>query len=153
MWKTAMKIEDASISHLDRLYEIERECFEKEAFAKKQIARLLTEYDSISLVAKQNDKIEGFIITTINVGRKTMNGHILTLDVSPNHRREGIGQRLLQEIEEILKRKNVETCHLEVREDNTSAIGLYEKMGYRKIGKLENYYGKANGLYFVKNLT
>lgn len=146
-------IEDASIRHLDRLYEIERECFEKEAFTKKQMIQLLTEYYSISLIAKENDKIEGFIIGTLYFERSAMIGHVLTIDVSPTQRRKGIGAKMLQEIERIFKERGAKTCYLEVREDNAAALGLYEKLGYRKVGKLENYYGKAHGIYLAKTLT
>lgn len=146
-------VEDASIIHLDRLYEIEMECFEKEAFTKKQIAQLLMDYNSVGLVAKEDDKILGFIIAIIYVDRNASSGHILTIDVSPAHRRKGIGQMLLQEIEKIFIAKSVRACHLEVREDNVAAISLYRKLGYQKIGKLKNYYGNAHGIYLKKVLA
>lgn len=146
-------VEDASIRHLDRLYEIEMECFEEEAFTKRQIVQLLTDYNSVGLVARENDRILGFIIAMIYVDRNALSGHILTIDVSPAHRRKGIGQMLLQEIEKIFKTKGVKTSHLEVREDNVAAISLYTKLGYQKIGKLKNYYGNAHGIYFKKVLT
>lgn len=146
-------VEDASIRHLDRLYEIEMECFEKEAFTKRQIVQLLTDYNSVGLVARENDRILGFIIAMIYVDRNVLSGHILTIDVSPAHRQKGIGQMLLQEIEKIFKTKGVKTSHLEVREDNVAAISLYTKLGYQKIGKLKNYYGNAHGIYLKKVLT
>jgi len=149
----AMTIEDASIRYLDRLYEIEMECFEKEAFTKQQIAYLLTDYNSIGLVARVNDKIVGLIIGRIHVERKSVTGHILTIDVSPKHRRKGVAQGLLQKIERIFREKGVEVCYLEAREDNIAALKLYQKSGYRKIGRLKNYYKNAHGLYFKKALT
>jgi ribosomal-protein-alanine N-acetyltransferase len=146
-------IEDASIRHLDRLYEIEMECFEREAFTKQQIAHLLTDYNSVSLVAKINGEIIGFIIGTIYLERNSPTGHILTIDTSPIHRRRGIAQKLLQEIEKIFKGKGVKACRLEVREDNIAALRLYQKFGYKKIAKLENYYGNVHGMYLKKDLT
>jgi len=153
MTQMAMTIEDASIRYLDRLYEIEMECFGKEAFTKQQIAYLLTDYSSIGLVAKVDDKIIGFIIGRIHVERKSVIGHILTIDVSPKHRRKGVAQGLLQEIERIFREKGVEVCYLEAREDNIAALNLYQKSGYRKIGRLKNYYRNAHGIYLKKVLT
>ncbi|MDI6805699.1 MAG: ribosomal protein S18-alanine N-acetyltransferase, partial [Candidatus Bathyarchaeia archaeon] len=138
-------IEDASIKQLDELYKIETECFKKEAFSRQHIANLLTDYNGISLVAKMNDKIVGFIIGIIHMERNTLAGHILTIDVSPPYRRKGIAQRLLKKIEEIFKEKGVKSCRLEVREDNVAALRLYQKLGYKKIAKLEYYYGDAHG--------
>jgi len=146
-------IEDASIRHLDKLYEIEMECFEREAFTKQQIAHLLTDYNSVSLVAKVNSEIIGFIIGIIYLERNSPTGHILTIDISPIYRRKGIAQKLLQEIEKIFKEKGVKACRLEVREDNIAALRLYQKFGYKKVAKLKNYYGNAHGIYLKKDLT
>jgi len=149
----AITIEGATIKHLDRLYEIEMECFEKEAFTKQQIAHLLTDYNSISLVAKEDKKIIGFIIGMIYMEGKSLTGHILTIDISPIHRRKGIGIKLLQEIEKIFKERGVKICRLEVREDNVAALNLYQKLGYKKVGELKGYYGNAHGICLRKILT
>ena len=148
-----MTIETASMRHLDRLCEIERECFKEEAFSRQQIANLLMDYNTISLIAVEKSNIMGFIIGTIIFERKALDGHVLTIDVTPPNQRRGVGQKLLQEIEKILAEKDVKTCHLEVREDNIKALSLYKNAGYETIGKLKNYYGKADGLYLRKNLA
>jgi len=145
-------LEDASLKYLDRVYEIEKECFDEEAFTKKQIALLLIDYNSISLIARENGEITGFIVGIVYPDRKTFSGHILTIDVSPSHRRRGIGQRLLEEMESIFIQRSVQVCLLEVREDNAAAISLYHKLRYKEIGRLENYYGNADGLYLKKVL-
>lgn len=146
-------IEDASIRYLDDLQQIEEECFEDEAFTREQIAQLLKDYNSIGLVARIGDRIVGFIISMIYVDRNCLQGHILTIDVSLDHRRKGIGQMLILQSEKILGQKGVKTSHLEVREDNCAAINLYKKLGYEMVGKLKNYYGNAHGLYLRKTLT
>jgi ribosomal-protein-alanine acetyltransferase len=149
----AITIETASVRHLERLCEIETECFKKEAFTKRQIASLLSDYNSIGLVAKEDGKIIGFIIGIVCIERNELAGHILTIDVSLSHRRRGIGLNLLQEIEETFRKKEVRISYLEVREDNVQALRLYEKNGYKKIGRLVHYYGDANGLYLRKDLV
>ncbi|MEM2546825.1 MAG: ribosomal protein S18-alanine N-acetyltransferase [Candidatus Bathyarchaeia archaeon] len=145
-------IEDASIKHLDRLYEIEMECFKREAFTKQQIAQLLQCNNTISLVAKEDGKIVGFVIGMLSVGDNVTVGHVLTIDVSINHRRKGVGIKLLQEIEKIFKNKQAGLCRLEVREDNVAALNLYRKLGYKKLRKLEHYYGEAHGILLEKPL-
>jgi len=47
-----VKIENTSIKHLDTLYNLEMQCFREEAFTKRQIAYLLTDYSTTALVAK-----------------------------------------------------------------------------------------------------
>ena len=145
-----VKIETATIKLLDQLFQIEEQCFDQEAFSKHQIAYLLTDYNTIAFVAKVNEVIAGFIIAQVEVEENTEFGHIITINVVRNFRRKGIGKSLLQEIETLLKQKGIEESRLEVREDNHTAIKLYQTLGYKTIGKLENYYGKKHGVYLLK---
>lgn len=149
----AITIEDASIKHLDRLYEIEMECFTRETFTKQQIAQLLANPNSVSLIAKGDNKIVGFIIGMLSIEDNMLIGHVLTIDVSPSHRRKGVGIKLLHEIEKIFKDKQARICRLEVREDNVAALNLYRKLGYKKVAKLEYYYGEAHGILLEKFLA
>ena len=147
-----IKTETATINLLDKLYEIEKQSFGREAFTRQQIAYMLTDYNAIALAATTNKEIAGFVIARIDIGRNNMFGHILTIDVSPEHRRKGIAQKLLNQTETLLKTKGVTEIRLEVREDNIQAIKLYQKLGYKKVGKLEKYYGAKHGLYLKKTL-
>ena len=146
-------VEDASIRDLDRLCEIEGECFKEEAFTRAQIAQLLRDYNSVSLAARVQQTIVGFVIGAVYVDRKTLHGHIATIEVLSDFRRRGIGQKLLLSIETLFTQKGVKTISLEVREDNVPAIALYTKLGYRTIGKLKNYYGGVHGVYLRKVLA
>jgi len=142
----AIKIEDTSIRLLGKLYEIEKKCFGQEAFTKQQLTYLLTAYNAIGLAARVNSEIAGFAIARVDIGRNTSFGHILTVDIAPAYRRKGIAQKLLHEVETILREKGIKECRLEVRENNVAALNLYQKLGYKKVGKLEKYYGEAHGL-------
>jgi len=146
------KIETASIRLLDKLYEIEGQCFDQEAFTKRQIAYLLTDYNTIALVAKVNSDVAGFIVTHVEIENDTLYGHIITVNVAPTYRRKGIASKMLQETEAILKGKGITECHLEVREDNSAALKLYQNSGYQKIGRLEKYYSDKHGLHLKKSL-
>jgi ribosomal-protein-alanine acetyltransferase len=152
MEPTKISIQDASLKHLERLYEIEQKCFKSEAFTKQQIAHLLAHPNSVSLIAKDNHNIIGFVIGMIFAEREKLTGHILTIDVYPSHRRMGIGSTLLKQIEKIFIGKGVKTCYLEAREDNVAALNLYQKLGYKKVGNLKNYYKNAHGILFEKVL-
>jgi len=147
-----IEIETATIRNLDRLYDIEKQSFQKEAFTKQEIAYLLTDYNAIGLAARIDGEIVGFAIGRIDVARGTPYGHILTIEALPSQRRKGIAEKLLKNLEVLFKEKGAKESRLEVREDNTAAISLYQKLGYRRVGKLERYYGDAHGLYLKKTL-
>ena len=147
-----IKIETASMRLIDKLFQIEEQCFDEEAFTKQQISYLLTDYNTVALVANVNNDVTGFIITQLELDSDRLYGHIITINVAAAYRRKGIGTRMLSEIETILKQKGIAEIQLEVREDNSAALKLYQKNGYRRIGKLENYYGRKHGLHLKKTL-
>lgn len=147
-----ISIEYATIRLLDELYQIEKQCFKREAFTKQQIAYLLTDYNSISFMAYMDGEIAGFIIGRIETENSHQIGHIITIDVASKFRRKGVAKKLIQKIEETVKQQGAKECRLEVREDNIAAISLYQMLGYIKIAKLENYYLTTHGLYLKKVL-
>ena len=70
--------------------------------------------------------------------------HISTLAVHPDHRRQGVGERLLLEMLDYVLSKGVETASLEVRESNQAAISLYQKHGFSIEGRKVGYYRDNN---------
>jgi ribosomal protein S18 acetylase RimI-like enzyme len=106
----------------------------------------------MSLIARVNSEIVGFIIGRIEITRGTLYGHIITLETLPSYRRRGVAEKLLRALEALFSRKGATESRLEVREDNIVAINLYQKLGYKSVAKLEGYYGTAHGLYLQKNL-
>lgn len=148
-----LKIEQAKLSDLDALCRIERECFTLEAFTREQIASLLGSSNAVSLVAKADHEILGFIIGMIeNYGRVKV-GHMYTIDVAPKHRRVGVGLKLLNELEKLFIQRDAKISYLEVRIDNKAARELYRKQGYTELEPLENFYAKGrHGLRMKKEL-
>jgi len=145
-----LKIDTATIKQLDELYKIEEDCFDQEAFTKQQIAYLLSDFNTIALIAKSTNDIAGFVIAQIEVEENTEYGHIVTINVAPSFRRKGVATKLLQEIVSFLKQRSITQIRLEVREDNNPALKLYNKLDYKIQGKLDRYYGKKHGIYLKK---
>jgi len=145
-----LKIETATIKQLDELFKIEEDCFDQEAFTKQQIAYLLSDFNTIALIAKSTNDIAGFVIAQIEVEENTEYGHIVTINVAPSFRRKGVATKLLQEIVSFLKQRSITQIRLEVREDNNPALKLYNKLDYKIQGRLDRYYGKKNGIYLKK---
>lgn len=148
-----VKIETATAKLLEKLYEIEKQSFQYEAFSKRQIGYLLRDYNSISLVARANDEIAAFAIGRMELEARILFGHIITLETVPAYRHKGIGQKLLKALEDMFVEKGAAESRLEVREDNFFAINLYQKLGYEQVGRVDGYYGDTSGLYFKKNLV
>jgi ribosomal protein S18 acetylase RimI-like enzyme len=83
------------------------------------------------------DLLVGFILT----GYREINGQKICYDggtgVIKTYQRKGIGEMMLKELLLILHEKQVNRFVLEVLENNTPAIKLYEKLGFVKTRKLE----------------
>jgi len=93
-------------------------------------------YGSSFLVACKGPEIQGFIC-----GRRIIDEvEILNLAVRPEVRRKGIANRLVREFLEQIARHGVRMVHLEVRESNQGAIGLYASNGFRVTGRRRGYY-------------
>jgi [ribosomal protein S18]-alanine N-acetyltransferase len=148
----SVKIETATINLLDKLYQIEKQSFQHEAFSKRLIGYLLRDYNAINLVARLDDEIVGCAIGRIEEEGGVLYGHVFTLETLPPYRHMGVGQKLLRLLEEMFSERGAVESRLEVREDNVAAISLYLKFGYEKAGRIEGYYGNSAGLFFKKKL-
>ena len=70
--------------------------------------------------------------------------HITNVAVSPNFRRQNIGEALLISIIKSCYKEMVKYLTLEVRVSNTPAINLYEKYGFKSLGVRKGYYQDNN---------
>ncbi len=67
-------------------------------------------------------------------------GELLRLATVPGERRRGLASALLERGLAFLTAQEAEVCHLEVRADNVPAIALYERFGFRTVGRRTGYY-------------
>jgi ribosomal-protein-alanine N-acetyltransferase len=66
--------------------------------------------------------------------------HLSTLAVDPDLRRRGVGERILREAMRHAVRQGAEMMTLEVRVSNHAARRLYDKLGFRAVGRRPHYY-------------
>lgn len=97
------------------------------------ISQIENSCDAIMLIAKENGKIVGNASLSRLSCRMKHRGD-LGVSVLKKCWNRGIGSQLLLEIINFAKEKSFEVIDLQVRSDNLSAIHLYEKFGFKKIG-------------------
>ncbi len=73
-------------------------------------------------------------------------GNINNIAVDENFRNKGIASGILNNIISHCKARKVSIMFLEVNEHNKSAIALYTKFGFEKIGERKNYYKSGNAI-------
>lgn len=66
---------------------------------------------------------------------------VLTVGVISSHRGKGIARQLMALITDWARLQGSTAMMLEVKVDNLEAIGLYEKLGYKKLNIRKDYFG------------
>lgn len=66
---------------------------------------------------------------------------ILTVGVVPEHRGKGVAKALIALITDWAKEQGTTAMMLEVKTDNTDAIGLYDSLGYSILNTRKDYFG------------
>ena len=132
-----MEIIKMNESHVSQIAELEKLCF-SDAWSENSIRSELSNKLSLWLVAVDGDRVAGYIGSQTVLGWADM----MNLCVSPDYRRQGIGEQLTMELERQLREEKVECLTLEVRVSNAPAITLYEKLCFQQVGKRPRYYEK-----------
>lgn len=119
------------------IYKLDQACFPPGiAYSKMMLRYYLAQPGAECLVAEENGKIAGFLISEENPPL----GHMITLDVAQSHRRLGVGSLLLAENEAHMIFRGVRTVLLETSTTNEAGIAFWERHGYRREAVLKNYY-------------
>ena len=106
----------------------------------------------ISQVCELDEQLAGYCIMSTGAAE----AHILNLCIAQDYRRMGFGQRLLEHMLDIARKRQVGTVFLEVRPSNSGAIALYDKIGFNQIGTRRDYYpaklGREDAIIFAISL-
>ena len=116
---------------------LEQQCF-SEPWSETSVAGELTNPLSYWLVARDGGYLAGYVGSQTVLGESDM----MNLAVSPDYRRRGIGENLVESLIRDLKKQGSHCLTLEVRESNLAARALYEKLGFVQIGLRPGYYHK-----------
>ncbi|MGY2794568.1 [ribosomal protein S18]-alanine N-acetyltransferase [Thermostichus sp. MS-CIW-36] len=76
--------------------------------------------------------------------------HIISLAVDPEHRRQGLGRRILEELLNQARAAGCRWATLEVKASNQAAIRLYESAGFQRLGRRKGYYNGEDALVYWK---
>ena len=132
---SAVIVEPATWRDLSALRDLERVCFQLDAWPLLDIVGVLAFPGVVRLKATQDGEMIGFIAADI---RRMQNvAWITTLGVLPDFRRQGIGSILLNSCEEQI---SVPRIRLSVRASNQPAQHLYSRQGYARYDVWRRYY-------------
>ena len=120
------------------LYSLDREVIESTFEAQSR-------GESIMLVAEANAVPVGQ--AWVDLTRLTLDatGVIWAVRVFPCLQNQGLGTRLIEVCEDLLRDRGFRRCELSVERDNRGALRLYERLGYRKIPTRPGTDGEITG--------
>lgn len=146
----------ASLNDLEGLVKLENQCFNYDRISKRSFRYFLTKSQAEIWVidqpsAEKSTSICAYGLVLFHAG--TSLARIYSLAVDPQARGRGYARQLMQMMEVSASRHNSLFIRLEVADDNTGALRLYQAMGYEPIRRLHQYYEDGHdGLRLEKRL-
>ena len=148
---TDLLLRQATTADLDALVRLENLCFDEDRISRRSFRRFLEVPRDRLIVATLAGELVGYALVLMNAATRL--ARIYSIAVSPSARGRGAGEKLVRAAEQEAVEADRIVMRLEVREDNQSAIGLYERLGYRQFGTYRDYYeDHGNALRFERRI-
>ena len=140
----------AELTNVADMWQLEKECFGPNAWSSSQIEAELLRPNGIQrlLVCPIDQHLVG-----MTLGWQIQDeAELIRIAVAPRHRRSGLGKRLMHDFLGHVTATGGRSCFLEVRADNTAAIGLYSFHKFSRYAIRENYYRDGCDAWMMRNL-
>ena len=121
--------------HVPQVAALERTCF-SHPWTEDMLRQELWNDAAVIVVAEGED---GTVLGYAGLQAVLDEGYINNVAVDPRFRRQGVADELIAAFVRFGKAK-LAFLTLEVRASNAPAIALYEKLGFREVGRRKNYY-------------
>jgi ribosomal-protein-alanine N-acetyltransferase len=129
---------------LDAMHALDVECFERPfRFSRTAMRRFAEAKTARVIIAEDGDALVGFVILDIENTEDGPFGYIVTLDVSPAHRRRGLAGQLMQEAEREAVREACAAVVLHVFTGNEPALRFYVGRGFLQSYRENDFYGRG----------
>jgi [ribosomal protein S18]-alanine N-acetyltransferase len=159
------RLRDFLPADFEAVWRIDQQCFAPGiSYSRLDLAAYLRRPTAFSVVAvsaeaeqtqpgladESPSNIFGFIVAESG---SRGNGHIITIDVLPAARKNGVGSRLLLAAEDRLRAANCHSVILETAVDNRAALSFYKRHAYHVAKTIPRYYSDGvDALVLKKDL-
>lgn len=142
-----MIIREVNIDECEDILAIEQSCFLDSWSIEDFKYQINSSYGKL-IGAFEDNKVVGYVNTVCIVDEVEINNVAVLKEYRRNHIADRLLKYALKQYPQALR------ALLEVRESNTPAIKLYEKLGFVKYGERKNYYSKPteNAVLMVKEM-
>ncbi len=137
-------LDKGGLSDLQELLRLESFCFPAaESFSRRQLRYLLRSPHATTYLIREDGKVAAAAIVYRRRTPRGVHARLYSMAVAPDYRRRGFGRMLIKACLRSLYEEGVKVLSLEVRQDNTAAVALYESMGFESLYQLTDYYGSG----------
>lgn len=133
--RSSINIVPMAAEHIERLAEIETECFSM-PWSYESLAEELANPLAVFRVALCGGEIAGYVGMTQVIDE----GYLANLAVTQHMRRRGVATALLAHLVEYAQENELRFITLEVRQSNEAAKALYGHFGFAPAGERRDFY-------------
>jgi ribosomal-protein-alanine N-acetyltransferase len=128
------------LADLDRIMEIERASFGRDAYDRNLFAEYTRKCGELFLVAEDSRRVWGYMLTCRRAGAFRNRAELVSLAVDPDMRGCGVASALMESTLRRLRLRGVSRFGLMVKVTNERARAFYEKYGFNKVRRVRRYY-------------
>ena len=135
-------IRDADRADLAGLMSLETEVFASDRLSPRSFRRVIAQPSAACRVARSDGLLAGYHLLLFRRGSSV--ARLYSIAVAPGFRGRGVAGLLMRDAERAARGRGARACGWRRGLDNAAAICLYERLGYRLIGRIPGYY--ADGI-------
>lgn len=135
-------LRSAVIEDIPQLMQIADECNLEHWSPQAYLREIDSTRSCVRMIVSPDGTAAGFLTGRVVPGSAegSLDAELFNIGVIPPFRRQGIAGHLLRDFLDFCLDRNVHQIWLEVRESNASAIALYEKNHFEKVGSRKSFY-------------
>lgn len=146
------RVRHATVDDLESLVQLENREFDTDRISRRQFRYLLNKANAEVLVLEHEGKLLANAVVLFS--RATSIARLYSLVVDRSVRGKKLGYCLMKAVENEAWAHHRAYLRLEVRKDNYAAISFYERIGFRRLGELSDYYeDHMDALRYEKSLA
>jgi ribosomal-protein-alanine N-acetyltransferase len=124
---------------LEAMFRLDEVCFEAPfRFSRGTMRRFAEAKRARVVLAEVAGELAGFCVVHVERGGV---GYVVTLDVAPSWRRQGLAAMLMERVEVQAREAGCGAMVLHVFDGNQGAVRFYERSGYELVGRDVGFYG------------
>lgn len=148
-----MRFREYTRGDLAAMFALDEVCFaEPFRFSERSMRHFAEARNALTVIGEEEatGAIAGFCIAHV----ESRVAYIVTLDVRPGFRRQGLARSMMARVEEKARAAGCGEMELHVSVENAAAVEFYEREGWERLARVKRFYGAGGDAWmYRKGLT